>query len=205
MLSHCGFNVRLAGNIGRPLLDCDDQGVDWWVIELSSYQLADLRARPTVSLVLNLSSEHLDWHGSDEVYRRDKLRLAELGADGVLIANAADSTLRESLASNDAIVWFNADNGIRENDGRLLDGDRLLLSGAPGNLPGRHNLSNTAAALTVVRAVGADIPKALAAIPSFRALGPALHQRQHILRTGRHRRCPGGAGRRKGRADHWRP
>ena len=170
MLDRCGLSVRLAGNIGRPLLDCDDQDVDWWVIELSSYQLADLQARPSVSLILNLSSEHLDWHGSDRAYRRDKLRLAELGADGVLIANAADSTLRASLASNEAIVWFNADSGMREKDGSLFDRDQLLLSGLPGNLPGRHNLSNAAAALTAVRAVGAEIPMALAAIPSFHAL-----------------------------------
>jgi UDP-N-acetylmuramoylalanine--D-glutamate ligase len=39
-----GHTVSLAGNIGLPLLACDDQGIDWWVIELSSYQIADLEA-----------------------------------------------------------------------------------------------------------------------------------------------------------------
>ncbi len=46
MLESCGFRVQLAGNIGLPLLSCDREKVDWWVIELSSYQLADLQASP---------------------------------------------------------------------------------------------------------------------------------------------------------------
>ena len=63
VLASQGYAVRLAGNIGKPLLECDDLGVDWWVIELSSYQLADLEAEPTLAVLLNLSPEHLDWHG----------------------------------------------------------------------------------------------------------------------------------------------
>ena len=82
MLESCGFRVRLAGNIGLPLLACDDRDVDWWVIELSSYQLADLEADPDVSVILNLSSEHLDWHGNEQTYRQDKLRLAALAGAG---------------------------------------------------------------------------------------------------------------------------
>ena len=79
-LQSCGHRVRLAGNIGLPLLSCEDRNVDWWVIELSSYQLTDLMAAPTVAVILNLTAEHLDWHGGEQAYRRDKLRLAELAA-----------------------------------------------------------------------------------------------------------------------------
>jgi UDP-N-acetylmuramoylalanine--D-glutamate ligase len=78
MLESCGYRVGLAGNIGLPLLACDHRGVDWWVIELSSYQLADLEADPAISVVLNLSPEHLDWHGNAQNYRDDKLRLVKL-------------------------------------------------------------------------------------------------------------------------------
>ena len=80
--------LRLGGHkslwpvtLDLPLLACDDQGVDWWVIELSSYQISDLEAAPTIAVILNLSPEHLDWHGSEEVYFRDKLRLATLAAE----------------------------------------------------------------------------------------------------------------------------
>ena len=93
LLRFNGNTVRLAGNIGLPLLASEDQGVDWWVIELSSYQIADLEAEPTIAVILNLSPEHLDWHGNEEIYFRDKLRLASLARNGRLIANASDVRL----------------------------------------------------------------------------------------------------------------
>jgi len=89
----CGYRVSLAGNIGRPLLSCRDKDVDWWVIELSSFQLTDLDAKPTVAVMLNLSEDHLDWHGSERVYRRDKLRLVELAGDSPVIVNASFARL----------------------------------------------------------------------------------------------------------------
>jgi UDP-N-acetylmuramoylalanine--D-glutamate ligase len=169
-LSACGQAVRLAGNIGRPLLDCDDHGVDWWVIELSSYQLADLEARPDVAVLLNLTPEHLDWHGGEAAYRRDKLRLAELAAGRPIVANALDPVLREALAEVGGIVWFNNPAGLRTEQGNLFDGPDLLEIRVPDDLPGRHNLSNIAAALTAVRVAGSDLQVAIRGIEAFRPL-----------------------------------
>jgi UDP-N-acetylmuramoylalanine--D-glutamate ligase len=170
LLAAGGARVRLAGNIGKPLLDCDDRGVDWWVIELSSYQLADLRARPDVSVLLNLTPEHLDWHGNERTYRRDKLRLAELARGRPIVANAADPVLREALAGTGDVTWFNDAGVLHAADGRLFDGAGELDFRRPAGLPGEHNLSNIAAALTVVRLVGADFAAALGAIGDFRPL-----------------------------------
>jgi UDP-N-acetylmuramoylalanine--D-glutamate ligase len=113
MLESSGYRVQLAGNIGLPLLSCKNGDVDWWVIELSSYQLADLEAKPTVSAILNLSSEHLDWHGSEKKYHEDKLRLAKLSGSRPLIANAADPVLRNALAGFGNTTWFNSADGFR--------------------------------------------------------------------------------------------
>ena len=55
LLSHAGVRVCLAGNIGRPLLDCEDEAAQWWVIELSSYQISYLEAKPDIALLLNIS------------------------------------------------------------------------------------------------------------------------------------------------------
>jgi len=170
VLAAGGQQVRLAGNIGRPLLDCDDRGVDWWVIELSSYQIVDLEAAPTVSVLLNLSSEHLDWHGGEAAYRRDKLRLAELAGDRLVVANAADPVLHAALAGKPRVTWFNDHDGIGVRDGRVYDGDSLLAVGMPPGLPGAHNLSNVAAVLTVVRAIGGDVAAAAAAVAGFEPL-----------------------------------
>jgi len=172
VLAAAGRGVRLAGNIGRPLLDFEpaETRADWWVIELSSYQIADLEARPGIAVLLNLSSEHLDWHGSEAAYRRDKLRLATLARGNPVIANAADPALRVALAGLANLTWFNGPGGIRAGDGRLYDGERAMQASLPAGLPGAHNLSNLAAALTVVRCVGEDVAQALSAAAGFRSL-----------------------------------
>jgi UDP-N-acetylmuramoylalanine--D-glutamate ligase len=170
VIKACGQQVRLAGNIGRPLLACSDEDVDWWVIELSSYQLTDLRARPTVAVILNLSAEHLDWHGSEKAYRADKLRLAELAADAPLIANAADATLRGLLAGHPGIHWFNDPAGLHVADSGLWDGNMPLDLQMPTGLPGRHSLDNAAAALAVLDRIGIEPQRAAREIGGFRSL-----------------------------------
>jgi len=176
VLAACGFSVRLAGNIGKPLLECDDRGVDWWVIELSSYQLADLEAEPTLAVILNLSPEHLDWHGGFESYSRDKLRLAELAGDRPVVSNAADPLLRSALATRIGVRWFNDVTGIHTAGRRLFDGNRELDVRPPEGLPGAHNLSNIAAVLTVAREVGVGLDTAIAAVSTFRPLPHRLQQ-----------------------------
>ena len=170
VLKACGNEVRLAGNIGRPLLACDDENVDWWVIELSSYQLVDLQARPTIAVILNLTAEHLDWHGSEEAYRADKLRLAALAADAPLIANAADAALRDLLAGHPDIHWFNDPAGLHVADSGLWDGNTALDLQMPAGLPGRHSLANVAAALAVLDRIGIEPQKAARELSGFRSL-----------------------------------
>jgi UDP-N-acetylmuramoylalanine--D-glutamate ligase len=170
MLQACGYRVRLAGNIGLPLLSCDDREVDWWVVELSSYQLTDLEASPTIPVILNLSPEHLDWHRGEQNYREDKLRLARLSGRQSLVANASDPVLAESLSGYRNSIWFNTPGGFRVEGGRLFDGKTPLQPDVPEGLPGVHNLSNIAAALTVLRVIGADLAEGMRSIASFRSL-----------------------------------
>ena len=85
--------VELAGNIGRPVIELLDMdaGVEggsqktWVVCELSSYQIADLTVGPEVAVMTNLSREHTDWHGSEQQYRADKLRIFELPGTRVAV------------------------------------------------------------------------------------------------------------------------
>lgn len=154
LLQAQGLRVRLAGNIGTPLLECDDKDVDWWVIEMSSFQVADLDGRPTIGLLLNLATDHLDWHGSEARYRADKLRLAELvRADG-LIANGSDPVLRDALARHEAVEWFSG------------EGNAVGIT-MPASLPGKHNRANLAACLAVLGKLGLDRGKALSDLESF--------------------------------------
>ncbi len=174
MLRACGAKVQLAGNIGLPLLACDDGDVEWWVIELSSYQLSDLQARPDIGVLLNLSPEHLDWHRGVETYMEDKLRLTKLTARGGLVVNAADSLLLKRFAGDDEINWFNSSHvfgqGIWLAGHQFMDSDSALDIEMPANMPGRHNRSNVAAALTVVRKAGFELGSAVASLADYQSL-----------------------------------
>jgi UDP-N-acetylmuramoylalanine-D-glutamate ligase len=86
-----GTPVELAGNIGRPVIELLDLDADVWVVcELSSYQIADLTVGPEVAVLTNLSREHTDWHGGEERYRADKLRIFELPCTRVAVKPPAD-------------------------------------------------------------------------------------------------------------------
>lgn len=170
LLRACGARTQLAGNIGAPLLDCPDAGCDWWVIELSSYQIADLEAQPEIAVILNLSPEHLDWHGSVESYIADKLRLADLVRSGGLVLNAGDPELAERFGGREDVTWFGAEAGIHVTADGIFGGPQPLPVTMPATLQGRHNRLNVAAALTAVRLAGADVERAAEAVAGFTGL-----------------------------------
>lgn len=158
LLRGLGLRTRLAGNIGTPLLACDDRDVDWWVIELSSYQLADLEAEPTFGVLLNLATDHLDWHGSEARYHADKLRLADLVKPGHLIANRRDGNLREALAAYPSTHWFDVETSPAAR------------AKMPASLPGIHNRANLAACLAVLEQLGFDAGQAIRETEGFESL-----------------------------------
>lgn len=174
LLRHCGQRVVLAGNIGRPLLDCDEQDVDWWVIELSSYQLADLQGSPTVSAILNLSDEHLDWHGGRENYRRDKLRLASLAGSGPLVLNRRDRILAQLGGEN--VRWFGGPDGWHVLEEALFFGEKRVGDEHSLGLNGIHNLENLSAALTILGCAGFMTDDPASALSGFRTLPHRLQE-----------------------------
>ena len=178
LLIQAGVKAGLAGNIGRPMLDCDQENIDWWVIELSSYQISDLEAEPDIVVLLNISEEHLDWHRGIENYRADKMRLAQLTTDGKIIANFSDKTLRDSLKNHPDVSWFNRSGSwqaggssvFRQQDKSGLSSMARNHVNAPASLPGKHNMQNLAAALTVIEILGLDIPRLDEVLSSFSGL-----------------------------------
>lgn len=170
LLNYAGVNACLCGNIGRPMLDCDSAGVDWWVIELSSYQLVDLEAEADIALLLNLSDEHIDWHHGAERYRADKLKLADMAGHGRLIANFSDPALVESLTNYRDVIWFNGAGSWRAGVAEVIAGDGNRVVAAPASLPGEHNMQNLAAALTVVDELALEIPDLGQALTAFGGL-----------------------------------
>jgi UDP-N-acetylmuramoylalanine--D-glutamate ligase len=102
LVQRAGKTVAVAGNIGPTLLDtlsdCMDSEAlpDVWVLELSSFQLEGVTDfEPTVASVLNISQDHLDWHGSMDAYVRAKS--AVYGRHGVMLLNRQDPLVMQAL------------------------------------------------------------------------------------------------------------
>jgi UDP-N-acetylmuramoylalanine--D-glutamate ligase len=153
LLRKHGRLTALAGNIGLPLLELLDveNEPDWWVIELSSFQIRDFAGAPTIAVVNNLYEEHLDWHLTRENYAADKLRIAQ--AAQRVVVNAAQPELAR-LAARDFRYAFNHREGWHLRDAAIWHGDERILAVGDIPLPGEHNALNVCAALAAVEAAG---------------------------------------------------
>ena len=102
LVAHAGKTVAVAGNIGPTLLDTLsghlDAGTlpDVWVLELSSFQLDGVSGfEPTAAVVLNVTQDHLDWHGSIQAYAEAKSRI--FGQTGLMVLNRDDAAVMAML------------------------------------------------------------------------------------------------------------
>jgi UDP-N-acetylmuramoylalanine--D-glutamate ligase len=102
LVERSGRRVAVAGNIGPTLLDTlsahldADTLPDVWVLELSSFQLDDVCGfEPTAATVLNITQDHLDWHGSIEAYTAAKARI--FGQTGLMVLNRDDVAVMQML------------------------------------------------------------------------------------------------------------
>jgi UDP-N-acetylmuramoylalanine--D-glutamate ligase len=179
-----GRKVQLAGNIGVPALDLlDEPPAELTVLELSSYHTADLQLGPELALVTSLFREHTDWHGSEQAYRADKLRLLGLPGVRVAVVNWRDERLREALGA--ACAELGAGSviryGVREgwdvvSAGIALKGELRVRS---DELPllGEHNALNLSGALAALEALGVapSLPDAL------NGFQPLAHRLEPVL------------------------
>jgi UDP-N-acetylmuramoylalanine--D-glutamate ligase len=169
-----GLPAHLAGNIGVPALDLLDRPAgELAVIELSSYQIADLSVGPEVVVVTNVFAEHTDWHGSFEAYRADKLRVLGLPGVRAAVVNGRDPALvlaatESGLAGGAGVLSevYGVAGGWDVVDGDVWFGGSPVVGQASMPLRGVHNALNLCAALSGLSAFGvplpADLPGALA-------------------------------------------
>ncbi|RQO83209.1 UDP-N-acetylmuramoyl-L-alanine--D-glutamate ligase [Acidovorax sp. FJL06] len=102
LVERAGKRVAVAGNIGPTLLDTlaahldADTLPEVWVLELSSFQLDGVAGfEPTAATVLNITQDHLDWHGSIEAYAAAKARI--FGQAGLMVLNREDAAVMAML------------------------------------------------------------------------------------------------------------
>jgi len=198
ILSQCGFNAEVGGNIGKPVLELGmPTAKTVYVLEVSSYQI-DLSPglTPDVSVLTNITPDHIDRHGTLENYAAVKARLLEQTAKNGQICVGVDDALTASIYTRfssggrdttPVSVGKVLGRGIFVLDGVLYDaqGQRaasvMNLASAP-NLPGTHNWQNAALAYAAVKPLVKDARLIVAAITSFPGLP---HRIEDVGRIGK--------------------
>lgn len=174
LLDVAGIPARAVGNIGLPPVSCvaDRRDGEVLVAELSSFQLAGThRFRPKVGVVLNVTPDHVEWHGTLEEYARAKERMFENMGEGDVAFFGPDETCRcmAARAGERGVACAILGQVPRADDaqGAWLDGqgrlvvrlggaDHVLARFADMHLKGDHNLQNSLAAAACALAMGAS-------------------------------------------------
>jgi UDP-N-acetylmuramoylalanine--D-glutamate ligase len=176
MLIYAGKNTAIGGNIGVPALDCLDEKIEFYVLELSSYQLDYSRQLNLFTgVVLNISPDHLDRYASFEHYVQSKLSLLDYCEFPVF--NLDDSRTLKKRRENDAgfslkLPANSTDFGrvVCHHNSYLLKGDKVIFNADELNLLGEHNIANVLAALTLGNQIGLDTQVMTRAIKQFKGL-----------------------------------
>ena len=189
ILKHAGKKVQIGGNIGTAALSLeplDEDGI--YVLELSSYQL-DLVAttRFDIALMLNISPDHIDRHGSIDGYVAAKMHMFDHQTeyDQAIIAiddaytRGAVEDLRHSPATLTTVTTTNEDADLAVVDGMIRGQGHVIDLNKIRSLQGRHNWQNAISAYAVARALKVDLDVIDAAMGIF----PGLEHRMEWVRA----------------------
>lgn len=170
-----GLRVAVGGNLGTPALDLLADDVELYVLELSSFQLETTESLRCVSaVVLNLSQDHLDRHGSMARYGEIKSRLYRACATPVVNlddaavsamapANAIGFTLGVPGPGQYGLIELSGESWLAQGDDRLLPVSAMKIFGA-------HNAANALAALALADAAAVPRSSSLMALQSYAGL-----------------------------------
>jgi UDP-N-acetylmuramoylalanine--D-glutamate ligase len=198
LLASAGCDVQLGGNIGTAILSLEPPRTSRaYVIECSSYQI-DLAPGldPSVGVLLNVSADHLDRHGSLENYAAIKERLvagvgphgcAIIGIDDDCTAAAADRVERAGKRVIRISVRQPVSDGIYVSNGQIVrreagTSDIIARLDGIGSLRGLHNAQNAACAAAAGLALGLDLKAIQHGLTSFPGLA---HRTEQVGRKGR--------------------
>jgi UDP-N-acetylmuramoylalanine--D-glutamate ligase len=185
ILERAGLPTLVGGNIGVPVVALIDESTDntWSVLEVSSFQLETTEEfHPTIAVILNITPDHLDRHGSFENYALAKERIFAAQDDKDFVVLNADNVRAANSASRSKakVYWFSLKHPVEQ--GAWVEGgavmfrtskddtpeDVLPLTGIP--LKGEHNVENVLAAVCAARLAGAPVEAVRQGIENFKAV-----------------------------------
>src|SRR5579871_912222 len=185
ILKAAGLHTLVAGNIGVPVISLVDDSTDdsWSVLEVSSFQLESTQQfHPQIAVILNITPDHLDRHGSFENYALAKERIfaAQDGKDFVVLNADNARAAAASSRSPARVYWFSLEHPVSRgawvDSGHIYFRDAkdaptaavMPLSAIP--LKGEHNVENVLAAVCASRLAGASPDVIRGAVENFKAV-----------------------------------
>jgi len=185
ILAAAGLPTQVGGNIGVPVVELipksDDAG--WSVLEVSSFQLESTQNfHPRIAVILNITPDHLDRHGTFENYALAKERIfsAQTPEDALVLNATNPRTAAAAARSSARVFWFSIEEPVSQGawvqDGQIVfrgqtDGPVepiVALKAIP--LKGAHNIENVLAAVCAARIAGAPAEAIAKAVSEFRAV-----------------------------------
>ena len=185
VLKAAGLLTLVAGNIGVPVISLVDESTDdsWSVLEVSSFQLESTETfHPRIAVILNITPDHLDRHGTFENYALAKERIfAAQDENDFVVLNADNARAAAASARSKArVYWFSLEHPVPQ--GAWVDAGQVVfrmekdapfetimpLSAIP--LKGEHNVENVLGAVCASRLAGASPEVMRAAVENFKAV-----------------------------------
>jgi UDP-N-acetylmuramoylalanine--D-glutamate ligase len=189
ILKEAGYPTLVAGNIGVPVVGVIEESTDdtWSVLEVSSFQLESTEEfHPRIAVILNITPDHLDRHGTFENYALAKERIfAVQDTSDSVVLNADNPRTAEAEARSHApVYWFSAKHEVSR--GAWAQNGTVVYRSAPGagpeaaietilplakiSLKGEHNVENVLAAVCAARLAGVAPSVIARAIEKFHAV-----------------------------------
>lgn len=181
---HKSSTVYVGGNIGDPLINYVDEMKtdDLAILEVSSFQLEQMTKSPNISVILNITPNHLDRHGTLEAYTNAKARILEFQTENDIAVLGCDDKgawkLRDRVKGR--LFTFSLHELDEGLDGAYLHDGLLNLRDGNAYLPlllrekiqlrGDHNVGNVLAAFTIGHAAGFNLDTMLEAAEEFRGV-----------------------------------
>jgi UDP-N-acetylmuramoylalanine--D-glutamate ligase len=191
VMSSAGLSVSMVGNIGNSFAkQIAEAPTEWYVIEVSSFQLDDIQYfKPDVALLLNLSPDHLDRYDYKfENYIKAKFNITRnQSRNDIFITNKDDSQISHYLETNPInarIIYFtmseqfnpNLDGAFIQNDDLNInyEGEQTIMSIHDLSVQGKHNQYNSMAAGISARTAGIRSAKIRESFSSFEGIAHRL-------------------------------
>jgi len=185
ILKAAGLPTLVGGNIGVPVIALIEESTEtsWSVLEVSSFQLESTdEFHPKIAVILNITPDHLDRHGTFENYALAKERIfAAQHEHDYVVLNADNARAAESAKRSAAkVYWFSVEHPVPQGawleDGAVVYREAenaaietvMPLKGIP--LKGAHNVENVLAAVVAARLAGAPVEAIRSAVENFRAV-----------------------------------